>query len=263
MEQQTLKSLVEKSTDKLGVFTDPSKLDLVNFNFDELISVINEFLSDEEKRTILEAENRRKLSIYLNLTICPNKIIDKILPTISSSVVMQIIQDSNLLEKYDFSSGEIRKIIENLDDKTKIELLFNEDFVKNKLKLNEFDISIIIETLEDESMKLKMIEYYEIMSIYHIEIILTSFTSESIKSILLEGKYVWVKEDIPGLVALMDVNHIVSFLIENKDFLTQNNIYPFSIIRKLSSEEQLEFIKNMENIGLSMRRKNTNFSCVK
>lgn len=258
MESQKLRRIVEDSNDKLSVFANISKLDL-KFDFYELLKVITEVLNEEEKMQLLTAEYLRKLAIHPNVRQTPDCIALEIIPTLSNHAILQILQDSSFKEKYDFSVNTIESMIEVLNKETRVNLLLNTDFIKTILLGDNYIITEIIKSLEDESIQLNMIDIYNLNSLEAIEII-KDFSDESKKSILLKEKYDFSKGWIVKLVSTMAVKSIISFLMENKDFFVYKDISCYEIVKNLDSEEQLKFMGEFENIDLTIRRKKTNLS---
>ena len=69
MDAQDLRKLIESSTNKFSIFEDRSTLVQYNFSIQELIDLISDFLSDEQKAQLFELEHFKKLSSNIKVHI--------------------------------------------------------------------------------------------------------------------------------------------------------------------------------------------------
>lgn len=184
----------------------------------------------------------------------------KMIMSLSDNDKIRILHDDNILEEYGLGCYDIKDIIVSLNDKIKIDLLLNKDFVNNQLNLEGYIIAIIVASLEDEKVKLEMIQTYELVN-YQVAIVLATFSSNETKKLaLLENKYNFYKSNIIELIVSMDMEALIDFLKGNKDYLDKNDVRIYRVIKELDSNKQLEFISKLEEFELTNRRNKANFS---
>lgn len=281
---QDLRELLENTEDKLSIFQDKDKLNQYDISVAEFIDLIKDFFSDEEKAKILKIEHIKKLSSYVRKTII-NTVVDdnikldliknddvisnmddwhikELVESLGENGKIEILKDSNFLQKHGIEDFQIKKIILTLNDENKVALLSNIDLIEKQLKMKDYTIKDIVAGLEDEKIKLNMIENYKFESYLSKDIIQT-FSTEGMKDVLLENKYNFNNYDIISLIASMNTNSLIEFINENKEFISQNNVSPYRIINQLDSQKQIEFMSVFEDVELTIRRKKTNFSNLK
>lgn len=139
------------------------------------------------------------------------------------------------------------------DDEIKFKLLEDYEFI-SELKLSDFQIAYIVASIKDEKVKEDLINFYEFTQ-EDIATILISFSDSSKMNILLEDIYELSKFKIETVLASLSVNSLIEFFNNNKDFLIQNKISPYHITKKLTKEEQIDFISKLENVNLSINDK--------
>ena len=277
---QDLTELLQNTEDKLSVFQNKYKLNQYDISIAEFLYLVKDFLSDEQKAELLEAEHIKKLSAHIKKSIIDfvedDKIkldlikndelvsdIDKwqileLVKTLGDNEKTKLLQDSDFLrEKYGMQDYDFKDIALTLREEGKKSLLQNRDLMENQLK--DYAIKEIVASLEDEETKLNMIDSYEFKS-YLVKDIIQTFSHDGMKEVLLENKYGFSDYDITDIVAAMDTDSLVNFVNENKEFLEQNDVSPYRIIKQLNSERQLEFMSRFEDVELTMRREETNFS---
>lgn len=283
MKVEDLRKLLEASEDRLAIFADKAQLNQCEgLNVSKLIGLINDFLTDEQKEAMLEFEHFKKSSPYLRKSIMEAisaddiklrllqndellenvdkyKILDVVKSLKDHSKIL-ILRDSNFREKHELKSPDIRVIVLLLGDKAKEALLEDKDFAQNQLGLENYMITEVVSTLQNEEAKLQMIDIYNFEK-YLVGDILKTFSDESKKGILVEDRYHFGPHNIVSIISSMDNGSLIRFLKENKTFLMQHDIRPWHIIKELDSERQLEFISKFEDADLTVRRKKTDFSC--
>lgn len=245
MKVQDLRDLLASTQDKLSVFEDKTNLnncdDLSNTN---LLNLIADFLDDEQKANLFSIEHFKGLNDSLKFKIT------------------QLISDNNvklgLLKDPKFVSGfedyQIKNLVESLDDHGKLEIFSDKNFVEQNLHLNKYQIPSIISSISSEKIKLELIDAYEFNSFQIIDI-LETFSDKSKTSILLENKYGFSSNNLSILASSLSPDSLLDFFKNNRSFLDNNNISPYSITRKLDWKGQIAFISNFEDIGLSLDEK--------
>lgn len=245
MKVQDLKNLLESSQDKFNIFADKANLtNLDDLTTTSLLELISDFLTDEQKAKLFDLDHFRNLSDSIKFKIG------------------QLISDSNiklnLLKSLDFTSNfedyQIKNLVESLDDHGKLEIFSDKNFVEQNLHLNKYQIPSIISSISSEKIKLELIDAYELNSFQIIDI-LETFSDETKISILLENKYGFNSNNLSILASSLSPDSLLDFFKNNRDFLDNNNISPYSITRKLDWKNQLDFVSKFENIGLSLDEK--------
>lgn len=245
MKVQDLRDLLASTQDKLSVFEDKTNLnncdDLSNTN---LLNLIADFLDDEQKANLFSIEHFKGLNDSLKFKIT------------------QLISDNNvklgLLKDPKFVSGfedyQIKSMVESLGDNGKQDLLSDKTYVEQSLHLNEYQIPNIVSSISSEKIKLDFIDLYKFNSFQIIDI-LETFSDKSKTSILLENKYGFSSNNLSILASSLSPDSLLDFFKNNRSFLDNNNISPYSITRKLDWKGQIAFISNFEDIGLSLDEK--------
>ena len=245
MKVQDLKNLLESSQDKFNIFADKANLtNLDDLTTTSLLELISDFLTDEQKAKLFDLDHFRNLSDSIKFKIG------------------QLISDSNiklnLLKSPDFTSNfedyQIKNLVESLDDHGKLEIFSDKNFVEQNLHLNKYQIPSIISSISSEKIKLELIDAYELNSFQIIDI-LETFSDKSKTSILLENKYGFSSNNLSILASSLSPDSLLDFFKNNRSFLDNNNISPYSITRKLDWKGQIAFISNFEDIGLSLDEK--------
>jgi len=268
--QSEFRKMLEQAEDKFGIFADKGTLAKCEFKISQLIKLITEFLSDEQKAKLFTLEHFKKLDSHIEM---------QIIESISDEKIRrEIIEDSEYVSGIEIC--DILEIAKSLDEDNKIKLLSNPEFVQrlgnkssvveiaktlaeatktkmlfnkefNKLGVEDWDVLYIITSLQDERTKTELIEIYQFNKEDTLTI-LTTFSDESKIESLLKNEYGLDKSKLVRLVATLSVNRLVEFFKENKEFFDKNEIKPYDITRKLTKEGQLEFIPHIDDMGLSI-----------
>lgn len=286
MRVQRLRKKLEKSNDKLSIFANKKLLRKYSFTDSELCDIIKDFLTDDQIEKLFEYEHFRKLmqfqivsiiklikdeKIKLNLleddellTGISQHLIMDITETLQENGKVQLLHNKEFIEKHEISSYYIKKIILSLSESKKIELLLDKEFLKNELKLDEdWEISEIVASLEDEDSKTDMIDIYNFRISTIEEHIFITYSDEYKTKMLIENKYNFKKFNIIQIICNMNIDFLINFFNENSKFLKEKEIAPYEVIKKLDNEKQLEFISKFEELKLTVRRKKTNISNLK
>lgn len=170
--------------------------------------------------------------------------------------------ESSTLFKPEGYKTDIISLIKSLDSEEIKSLLVDKDFLQEELGLKDGDIVDIIRNLNDEQVKLDMIEYYQ-LSKYEIAYILETISKERKVEIVFENRYKLGPSHIASLISTMDISQIEDIIKNHREFLKSNEIKPFRIVRMLDSEKQLEFISRIENMNCTLRREKGNICNIK
>ena len=276
MDIKELIQVLESSQDKFSVFLDENLFLKYNITVSNLIDIINTFLDDEEKAKLLEVVHFKRLSssikkeiimaidddnVKLNLLKNAELMsefedyeIIKILKNLDNQSKVQILLEEKLLQEYNIKDYQITELIQSLDDKSKQKVLANVEIMKNVLKISQYDINKIIATFESEKTKLEMIEIYELNK-YEIVDIVSTFFDESKISIILENKFQFDKSDFLNILTSLNVNSLVTFFNDNKDFFNKNNIKLYEVTRGFDNSKQIELIQYIDCFDISIEEK--------
>ena len=272
MNSKEFKEYITNKTDKINALIEKSGQ--LDFSMGELIDIIKEVYNDEEKVDFIK--RFQKISIYSRKAILKSINNDKL--------KLQCMQESDLLEK--FETFDFVEVINTLSDKEKTDFLYN-DKSKSLFKLDEYDYSKIIETLENDSMlnlledkehmislignesyritdfiitlqdedkRFELADKYE-MDSYRITDILKTCSDEKKKEVLLSGKYSLNNYNMQDILSEFDINNLLDFVQKNSVFLQESKIGIYSIIENLTEDKQVEFISRMDETNLKLEDK--------
>lgn len=269
-----LKNLLEDAEDKFAIFSDRNTLIKYNCNFAELLSLISDFLTDEQKKALFDLEHFKRF---------PPSIRAAIIQTINNHEYRaELIENPDVAS--DFNEYNVIKMVESLDDNAKIRILYNQEFRKkynmgkNKVRqliaslsevnkqevlrdtefsqenLENWQIREIIKELKEEKDKLEMLELYDFKD-WQIEEILETFTDESKIAIVLENKYGFKNADLISLISSFSIDSLLVFLKDNQEYLEKKGIKPHKITRRLNKEKQEELVSRFEEVDLELNEK--------
>lgn len=273
MNVEDLRKLLEDTNDKFKIFEDRKLLSQYSLKTLELMDLINEFLSDEQKAKLFELEHFKKLSSNIKTSIIKVISDDNIkIQLIENSEVMsglndyeimgivnsmtdegkvQMLHKENVLQKYGIMELEIGQIVKKLGEKSKQEILENKDFVENDLRLDEYRVVNNICDLTNEDVKLKLSKLYNVNQ-YQMTNILKTFSDKSKTEIILENEYEFDKME---LIASLSVDALADFIRNNKEFIHKNGIRVYEITSRLTKEGQSDFIAKLEDMEITLKEK--------
>ena len=120
MNTQDLRKILEESKNKFNIFADRSVLAQYSLTVADLLQLVKDFLSDEEKGQLFELEHFKKLPSYVKC---------RILQEISNSKIkLAILENSSTVS--DLETHHILDIIQSLDSSSKLEILHNLRFLE-------------------------------------------------------------------------------------------------------------------------------------
>lgn len=192
------------------------------------------------------ADRKLKVQIYNEADV-----ISELMPPFDSQV---FLNEFNEDEKIEFIKGNKVKnvrtttkfnLIDSLTDENKKNILSDYTFVIEKLNLDDGAIARLIEGVEDEKIKLEMInKYYGIP-----ETLLKNLNTDSIDHLLTSTK-TFNNYDLVGTVSLLSVDSIIEVIDKEKDFLDKKNIKPYQIVKNLENKFQLEIVEKIEQLDI-------------
>ena len=271
MKAQELRKLIEESEDKLSIFANKDILKQYKFNTKELFDLIKDFLSDEEKLKLFNYEHFQGLNAYIRTEIIKliidsniklqalynekategiqNYEILKIITQLNDEQKEQILRDEKFLEKNKFQNYNKNAIISSLSEEAREKVLLDKDVMINKLHLDNYTISGLARELSNEQLKLKVIETYQLENLYKVDIIST-FSDKSKIDIVLQDESL-DQFNVIKILKTLDVEILTDFLVNNKEMLSQKDINIFEITRELDTDKQKQFVEKLLELDLT------------
>ncbi|MBQ2938109.1 MAG: hypothetical protein IJE05_04455 [Clostridia bacterium] len=275
MNAQDFRKLLEKTDDKLSIFASAETLKKYHLNLNEFFDLISDFLSDEEKLELFEYSHFQQFdgrikgniiklvsdeNIILRMMSNDNIMngfenyeIVNIIKKMSDNSKQQILRNQEFIEKHQIADYELKNIVLSLTEEARAEMLTDIDLITNKLHLANFQIVDLTKGLSSEEAKNRILEIYQLANHQKIAIINT-FSSNHKIDILLKEKC-FNKYDMMDILKSLDIKNLNDFLVKHKDFYSENNIHPYEIIHELDTEQQKDFVANLENINLTLSEK--------
>ena len=281
MNTQDLRKILEESKNKFNIFADRSVLAQYSLTVADLLQLVKDFLSDEEKGQLFELEHFKKLPSHVRCRILQeisnseiklailenasavsdleNYHILALIQSLDSNSKLKILHNSKFLEEHEIKNYDINKIVTGLDDDAKLTIITDISFTKDELHLKDYQIADAISSLQSEEAKLQLIDRYDFKK-YQIMDILKNFSDKSKESIILNNKYGLERNHLVEIIAILSSDSLVQFIRNNKKFMEQNGITPYRISKRLSKDEQLQFTSRIEEMGLSLKEKRQIFA---
>lgn len=275
MNAQDLRKLLEQTDNKFSVFASRETLIKYDFNAKELVNLINDFLSDEEKLRIFEyphfikSSDRVRQKVIKNVSNEDIKLqmirneeltegfssyeIVEIIKGMSDNAKEKILRNEDFLEKKNIPGYELRNIISSIGENARKDILMDKDLVINKLHFQDYDVTELIKMLQSDDSKLKMLEIYN-LSDYEKTNIINTLNAESKLNTLLEDKNLSKNNKI-NIIRSFETSQIIDIFVQYKEFCSEHDIHPYEVVRELDASMQKEFILKLEEIDLSLGAK--------
>lgn len=242
MNSQELKNLLEKTEDKLNIFTNPEIINQFSSHLYEFIKLINDCLSDTEKLNLFSNEYFQNLNSFRK---------EQIINSVSDdNIKFCMLSSPSVLSG--FSTGEIVSIIKKSSEELKTKILTNQDLVSNVLNLKEYQISNLVETLSSDESKLGILKTTQI-SAYHIAEIACTLKDENKLKFLSDSDF--NKSDIIKILASFEPDFLCDFIDQNKEFFNKHRIDPYEVTFKLSLDKQKELVSKLMSLNLTTAEK--------
>ena len=275
MNAQDLRKLLEQTDDKLSVFGSRETLNKYKFNAIELFDLISDFLSDEEKLKLFEYSHFIQYNSMIKCGIIDlvsdenivlqmmnnDKIMNgfesyqivNIIKKLSDNGKQELLHNQEFIKKHKIANFQLKSIVSSLSENEEAKILMDIDLIKNKLHLTDFQIIDLVKGLSSEEAKDKAIGIYKFRNNQKIDIIKSCSNSHKL-NILISGRD-YRKCDIISILQTLDIKTLSKFLVQHKEFCSENGLHPYEIIYELDSKQQKEFIENLENIDLTLSEK--------
>ena len=247
---------------------------MFNITFSDFIEVIDKYLNDTQKVELFEIDfyknmyRSKKVEIIKSITdsgikmdlLMNSEVVDdfdqynvlEIIETCDENTRIQLISDQEFTKRYEIDSYYTSKILKTLSCVNIQKLLFDKEFIQEKLQLSSADIVDMISKLNTESAKQELIDLYKLEN-HQLINVLESCSDKSKVEVLLENKYKLNKYHLTELASTLSVEKLIEFCREEKEFLQFNDIKPYEITKILKKESQLEYIAHLEEMELSTK----------
>lgn len=275
MNVQDLRKLLEQTDDKLSIFASPETLNKYEFNAKEFFDLISDFLSDEEKLRLFDYSHFTQLEGWMkNAIICLISDEDILLQMMNNDKIMngiehyyivdmmkkmgdiakqQLLHNQEFIEKHQITDYELKEVISTLTKKAKTEMVMDTEFIQNKLHLKDFQITELVTGLSNDEEKLRAINIYPFANYQIVDILKTCSDRLKLDRLLKENSF--NKYDIINLSQTFDIKTLSEFLVEQKEFCKEHQVYPYEIVKSLDGNQQMDFVKKLDNMDLTLNEK--------
>lgn len=275
MDANDLNKLLVQSDNKLNIFANVELLKKYKFNAQELFDMISTYLSDNEKLKLFDYPHFNRFPAIIKsgiiktvsdeniiLQMLTNDIITNnfdnyqlttIIEDLSNSSKIELLHNQDFITKRNFPDYQLMTIIANLTDKEKSEILRDVDLVRNTLHLSDTKITDLAQNLSTDNEKDTIIQKYQLDDFYKKKVLKSCSNNYKVSVLLKEKDF--TNYDRIDLLQTLDTKTLSDFLSEHKNFCSEINLQPYKIICNLSAEQQKEFIKNIENINLTLKER--------
>lgn len=275
MNAQDLRKLLEQTDDKLNIFASPETLNKYEFNEKEFLDLISDFLSDEEKLRLFDYSHFRQFEgwiksgiiglvsdehIILQMMNNDNimngfesyQIVD-IMKKMSDIVKQKLLHNQQFIEKHQIASYELEEIISSLTEDARTDILMDIDLIRNQLHLEDFQITPLVASLSSEEVKNKAMRIYQFANYHKIDILRTYSNRHKLDTLMQEKGF--NKFDIIDILKTLDIETLSRFLREHKEFCSENQIYPYEVVKSLDANQQMDFVEKLEDMSLTLSEK--------
>lgn len=275
MNAQDLRKLLEQTDDKLSIFASSETLNKYEFNAKEFFDLISDFLSDEEKLRLFDYSHFRQFEgwiksgiiglvsdehIILQMMNNDNimngfesyQIVD-IMKKMSDIGKQQLLHNQEFIEKHQIAGYELEEIISSLTEEARTEILMDIDLIRNQLHLEDFQVTKLVERLSSEEVKDKAIGIYQFANYQKRSILKTYSNSHKLDTLMQEKGF--NKLDIIDILQTLDIETLSEFLIEHKEFCSENKIHPYEVVKSLDGNQQMDFVAKLEDMSLTLNEK--------
>ena len=269
-----LRELLKKSADRFSLFADSDFISQFNLNSSELIEIIKESLTNDEKVRLfdlpyfqqLNADDKAKIISSITeskdrLTILrKEKIVDNLGDYLTSIIIalddrekVELLQDKEFWKNHSIEDLNIKGIFGSLEEKSKEQILKNPDILTNTLGVDILDIASLINTLKNEDSRESLLNVYDFSRWEKIEII-KNFSSEKKRNILLSNNEL-KKDEVISILQSFDFQGLSEFYEQNKDLFAQKQIEFFEVTKGMPEDQQKRILENIMSLNLDLEDK--------
>lgn len=280
MDREEFRQLLKETDDKLSILGNVEILRQCKMNLGELYDLIKIFLTDRDISKLLEYKHFQKWPSYkrkeLILMISDSEILLKMLQDeekmegfkswdlesfiekLNDSDKEKLLNTPGWFESHGFLPYEVSKIIAEMEDSIKYNIVSNPDLICNMLQLENRDISDIIVTLKKEEDKDKLLDTYQLEEWFQDDIVAT-YSDEGKEKFLSEtqlGKYRKIL-----ILKSFNIDNLIKYINNPETDLSDLGIY--EIIMELDESHQEEFISKLDTVNLTEDEKREIFVTLK
>lgn len=280
MDREEFRQLLKETDDKLSILGNVEILRQCKMNLGELYDLIKIFLTDREISKLLEYKHFQKWPSYkrkeLILMISDSDILLKMLQDeekmegfkswdlesfiekLNDSDKEKLLNTPGWFESHGFLPYEVSKIIAEMEDSIKYNIVSNPDLICNMLQLDNIDISDIIVTLKKEEDKDKLLDTYQLEEVLQDKIVAT-YSDEGKEKFLSDtqlGKYRKIL-----ILKSFNIDNLIKYINNPETDLSDLGIY--EIIMELDESHQEEFISKLDTVNLTEDEKREIFVTLK
>lgn len=280
MDREEFRQLLKETDDKLSILGNVEILRQCKMNLGELYDLIKIFLTDREISKLLEYKHFQKWPSYkrkeLILMISDSEILLKMLQDeekmegfkswdlesfiekLNDSDKEKLLNTPGWFESHGFLPYEVSKIIAEMEDSIKYNIVSNPDLICNMLQLDNIDISDIIVTLKKEEDKDKLLDTYQLEEVLQDKIVAT-YSDEGKEKFLSDtqlGKYRKIL-----ILKSFNIDNLIKYINNPETDLSDLGIY--EIIMELDESHQEEFISKLDTVNLTEDEKREIFVTLK
>ena len=124
----------------------------------------------------------------------------------------------------------------SLSDSDKFTFLCDIYYLNEELKLIEYSISRIICSVNDEKVKLHLLDVMPLDNYYKTDI-LTTISDTTKASIILNNTYNLKPHEASQVLGSMDTDFFIDYVNEHTDFFSKNGISIQSVVRYFPMKE--------------------------
>lgn len=277
----TIKDL-EKEEDKMAIFRDFNVLKQYIVTVKDLLDAMA-LLNDNEKLEVMKLDyfQRQATSVKARVAmeIKDEKVKSQIirdlplmeaifddynfkrfLETLNDESKMYVLKNSAILKKFNMAEYDIKQIIQSMSNENRVEILSNKALI-TELGIGRFDLNNLIIGIQGDEDKYKLAKEYELNE-FDIIGVIKSFSDENRKRIILEDKEGFQNYNIVSIISTFGTEEVIDFINNKQEFLASKGIRPFEIIKKMTSEKQLELIGEINRFNLPEKEKRIIFAAL-
>lgn len=280
MDREEFRQLLKETDDKLSILGNVEILRQCKMNLEELYDLIKIFLTDREISKLLEYKHFQKWPSYrrkeLILMISDSEILLKMLQDeekmegfkswdlesfiekLNDSDKEKLLNTPGWFESHGFLPYEVSKIIAEMEDSIKYNIVSNPDLICNMLQLENRDISDIIVTLKKEEDKDKLLDTYQLEEWFQDDIVAT-YSDEGKEKFLSDTQL--RKYRRISILKSFNIDNLIKYINNPETDLSDLGIY--EIIIELNESRQEEFISKLDTVNLTEDEKREIFVTLK
>lgn len=280
MDREEFRQLLEETDDKLSIFGNVEILRQCKMNLEEWYDLIKTFLTDREISKLLEYKHfqkwprsRRKelilmisdSEILLEMLQDEEKMegfeswdLESFIKKLNDSDKEKLLNTPGWFESRGFLPYEVSKIIAEMEDSIKYNIVSNPDLICNMLQLKNRDISNIIVTLKKEEDKGKLLDTYQLEEWFQDDIVAT-YSDEGKEKFLSDTQLRKYRKI--SILKSFNIDNLIKYINNPETDLSDLGIY--EIIMELDESHQEEFISKLDTVNLTEDEKREIFVTLK